>query len=122
MSHEDPAHPSESTLPWWSVVTGTLLVASVAVACAIAVHGSCHDAAPPVATPVPGTPRAHYCDAVETVPPWVTLALLPTLVAMATMTALRGRPRLAVAAVATIILAAVTDAVLVASLEHSVTI
>jgi hypothetical protein len=71
---------------------------------------------------VPGTPRADCCDAVATVHPWVTLALLPTLVALATMTVLRPRPRLAVAAVATILLATVTDAVLVASLEHTVTI
>jgi hypothetical protein len=54
--------------------------AAVGGVCALAVHHGCFHPPPPVELPDPGTPRAHYCDAVVASRPWILLTIAPTAV------------------------------------------
>jgi hypothetical protein len=56
----------------------TVAVAIVALSAAAAVHQGCFEATP-FAPPVPGTPRAGYCDAINATHPWLSLTIVPAL-------------------------------------------
>jgi hypothetical protein len=56
----------------------TAAVALVALSAAAAVHQGCFEATP-FQPPVPGTPRAGYCDAINATHPWLSLTIVPAL-------------------------------------------
>lgn len=106
-------------LPWLLTALGSLLAAGLIAAGTI--DRACHHAGPPVTTPVPGTPRAHACDALGAGAPWPLVALVPLAIG-ALAFALRRSRRWVWTITALLCAASVAAAVVVASLEHAVTI
>lgn len=105
-----------------------LLVVAVAVVGVVAwigaasVDDACHRTGPPVMRPVPGTPRAGYCDALDSFGLVPTLILVPTALAAAAAFALRSRPRIALGVSVAISVLVIANAIIAGSLEYSVTV
>lgn len=97
-------------------------VALVALAAASLVRGSCLHAPPPVLVPVPGTPRAGYCAAVNGGAPWLLLVGAPAMAQALMTVALRRWPRWCGVAAMVLVVGTLVNAGVAGSLESSVTI
>lgn len=114
-----------SRAEWW-ITAGVLLagVGAIAYACAVAVNHACYHAPPPVSIPVAGTPRAGYCDRVESLHLWwflIGAPVLVTCIAFAAVHALRRRVPLALGLATLIALATIANAIVANQLEWSIT-
>lgn len=97
-------------------------IAVWSVLCAALVHNACFEISLPLSEPMSGTARADYCDSVNSVMPWVTLTLGPTIVMGVIGWVCRGRPRLVIAAVLVLSLLLIANAVLANNLTYSLTL
>ncbi len=71
-------------------VLGTVLWG---VVCLLLFENGCFDTHPAFAEPFPGSPRADYCDSVDSATPWLVLTLVPSMVVAVLAWANRGHPR-----------------------------
>ena len=87
------------------------MVAAAAAFSAWAVHVACFDTASPMGPPEVTTPRAGYCDAINSMHPWLSLTILPCLAMALLGYALRRRPWIVLLIGALICAALVANAV-----------
>jgi len=64
-----------------------------AVICLLLFENGCFDTHPAFAEPFPGSPRAGYCDSVNSATPWLVLTLVPSVVVAVLAWVNRGHPR-----------------------------
>jgi hypothetical protein len=95
-------------------------VALVAGICAAYTHAGCFHPPPPVTRPVPSTPRAEYCDVVNSVSPWFSLTAIPVLVTAGLAFLMRHRPRVVAAIALVVSVLLITNAGVANSLTYNV--
>jgi hypothetical protein len=116
---ETPDH-ADMLLPM--VVASMAFIAICSVLCMALVHQGCFEISAPFPDPIPGTPRADYCDSVNSVTPWISLTLVPTALMGVIGWVCRGRPRLVIIAVCVLSLLLIANAILANSLTYSLTL
>jgi len=94
------------------------LVALVAAISAYSVHVACFEPPIPYSRPAPGSPRAGYCDALQTARPWISLIVLPCLVMLAGGLLSRRRRRVAMALAVLICVVVAANAVVANNLDY----
>jgi hypothetical protein len=112
----------ERRAAWGLVVAATVFVALVAAATAAGVHHACFHPPPPVSRPDPGTPRGHYCDAINASDPWLSLTVGPMLLMLALGSLLRRRPWWISALAVTVAVVLIANTAVANQLESALTI
>ena len=102
-----------------TVVLPMLFVAVWAAFCAALLHHGCFDISAPFPEPLPTTPRAGYCDSVNSMKPWLSLTLGPTVLVAVLAFANRGNPRRVAVFTFVICLALIVNAAVANSLSYN---
>jgi len=103
-----------------TVVLPTMFVAVWSVFCAALLHHGCFDISATTSQPFPTTPRAEYCDSVNSATPWLTFTILPTVLMGLIAWLGRVRPRRVAAAAFTFSLLLIANAAFANSLSYTV--
>jgi hypothetical protein len=108
---------------WWLTVGASLTgVGLIAVACAVAVHHACYDTPPPVSVPDAGTPRALYCDRIESWHLWPFLIGAPLLLTALLLAVCRRRKLLALIVSTVVATCVLANAIVANQLTWALTI
>jgi hypothetical protein len=110
------------TLSWPAILGLTALVGCVGILCIVVAHSGCVNPGPPVTRPDPGTPRAGYCETVDTGTVRAALVLLAVALVPVAALAARRRPGWTLAVAAIVTLSLLADAVVATTLEFAHTI
>lgn len=93
---ETDAGRSSDRVPWWwSTVAQVTILSGIALLCGAPVRSRCILPPPPVDRPLPGTPFAGYCDAINGHAPWLLLVIAPVGICVVGLVLLRRRPAIA---------------------------
>lgn len=92
-------------------------MAIVALSAAAAVHQGCFEATP-FEPPIPGSPRAGYCDALNASHPWLSLSIVPVLAMLGGGFPLRRRTGWVYLLAAILCAAVIANALLANSLDY----
>jgi hypothetical protein len=102
------------------VILPALFTGIWSVLCAALLHHGCFDISPPFPSPVPSTPRAEFCDSINSAIPWISLTVFPTALVAVLAWVNRRHPRRVALFALCVCLLLIANAIIANSLTYSI--